>query len=156
MKTHYLLLLFTIIMLSACQDTPPPAKQEVLPNTPSEVAQVWIEAFYNDDFPKAVKLGTDLTRMMIDSVKKEMEPNAALIAFKISDMSCQTHKDSAFCAYVYKEEQEEYQEYVSLLNVKGQWLVNESWDASSTVEQEFDMIREEVEKLIEEEALEKE
>lgn len=156
MKNHYLLLFVIILFLGACQNpTNNKLPKDVLPNTPEEVAKVWVEAFYNDDFDKAVVLGTKTTQMMIDSVKKEMEPNAPLIAFKIFNMSCNTQQDSALCTYVYEEELDQYEEYVSLLKVDGQWLVDESWDASSA-EQEFDMIREEVEKLIREETLQKE
>lgn len=146
-----------LLCLSSCQESTPKQQSSApvtLPNTPEEVAQQWIEAFYSDDFDKAVLLGTDITRMMIDSVKKEMEPNAALIAFKISNMSCQIQQDSAFCTCTYEEDMEQSEEFMSLLNVKGQWLVNESWDPVSTVEQEFDMLREEVERVLQEEALE--
>jgi len=146
--------LSSLIVFSSCQSSPTPAKI-LLPNTPEEVAQQWVQAFYSDDFPKAMSLGTSITQMMIDSVKKEMEPNANMIAFKISDMTCEVKLDSAFCAYIYEEEGEKYEEYVSLLKVKKQWLVNEAWDPSAGVEQDFDLLKEEVERLLEEEALEK-
>lgn len=155
MKHCWLLITLIVLFFFTCQDTTKPSQvKAVLPNTPTEVAQEWIEAFYNDDFKKAILLGTLTTQMMIDSVKKEMEPDAMMIAFKISNMTCETKQDSAFCTYIYSEEYEKYEEYINLLKVDDQWLVNESWDASSSAEQEFDMMREEREQLLLEESVE--
>ena len=131
---------------SSVADTPPP-----LPNTPTQVAQEWVEAFYSDNFDKAVLLGTDNTRRMIDSVQLEMIPGAANIAFTIRDMNCETKGDSSYCVYIYEEEQEEFQEFVQLLRVDGQWLVDESWEELSPEELEMEeLIREELERIFEE------
>lgn len=144
-------LLFLLPLIFSCQNDSAP-KQVTLPNTPALVAQQWVEAFYNDDFPKALALSTDITRMMIDSVKKELEPDANTIAFTISNVSCTNKGDSATCTYVYQEEQDRFEEYIDLIKQKGQWLVNESWDNSPAVGQEFEMFREELEKILEGEA----
>jgi hypothetical protein len=127
------------------------AQQNSLPETPVEVAQEWVEAFYKDDFSKAILLGTDITRMMIDSVKKEMQNNVPFIPFTISEMACELYGDSALCTYVYQEEEDRFDEYVNLIKVNGQWLVNESWNNSSELESEFEMMQEELENLLEEE-----
>jgi hypothetical protein len=123
----------------------------ILPSTPTQVAQEWVEAFYNDNFEKAVRLGTENTRMMIDSVKLELIPGAQNIAFRITNMTCETQGDSSFCAYIYEEDREEFQEFVQLLLVNGQWLVDESWEEPSPEELEMEeLIREELEKIFEE------
>ncbi len=152
----FLIILLLSFSFLACQSTeqkgntkevtPPP-----LPNTPIKVAQEWVEAFYKDNFEKAVLLGTDNTRMMIDSVKLELIPGAQSIAFTIRDMQCETQGDSSFCAYIYEEEMEEFQEFVQLLRVNGQWLVDESWEEPSPEEIEMEeLIREELQKIFEE------
>ena len=148
-------LLLIIVTFCTCQNSgaPTPKQKILLPNTPTEVAQQWVEAFYKDDFSKAAILGTDLTRMMIDSVKKEMQANVPFIPFKISGMACEQKGDSAICTYIYQEEEDTFDEYVSLVKQNGQWLVNESWDNSSELELDFNMTREELEKLMEEEAI---
>lgn len=148
--------LFLVLSLTTCQaDKNSEASKEVLPptlpNTPKLVAQEWVEAFYNDNFTKAVRLGTDNTRMMIDSVKLELIPGAQTIAFEISNMTCETQGDSSFCVYVYEEDREEFQEFVQLLRVNGQWLVDESWEEPSAEELEMEeLIREELERIFEE------
>ncbi len=142
-----------IVFLSACQNNPTP-EEPSLPNIPKEVAQEWVEAFYSDDFSKAVVLGTETTRMMIDSVKKEMQVNAISIPFKISEMNCEIVLDSALCTYVYLEEGERYDEYVTLLKLNGQWLVNESWENTEEIEQDFEKLKEEMKKMMEEETKE--
>lgn len=132
MRLYLCLILFGVLVFSCQQDS---TKKEVktlgeniLPNKPNEVAKQWVEAFYNDNFSKAVKLGTENTRMMIDSVKKEIVANAVNVQFKIYNMNCETVGDSSFCTYIYREVAEDFDEYVSLLKVNGQWLVDESWE----------------------------
>ncbi|MFT5164810.1 MAG: hypothetical protein ACI8P3_000033 [Saprospiraceae bacterium] len=153
MKVFFFLFLL-LVSFSACRNTSNPPEQQIpLSNTPIEVAQEWVEAFYKDDFSKAVMLGTDITRMMIDSVKKEMQTNAPFIPFTISEMACELSGDSAMCTYIYQEEEDRFDEHVNLINVKGQWLVNESWNNSSEFEEELDLIQKDQEKLLEKEAV---
>ncbi len=141
-------LIIILLFISNCNNESR-HKQNAHPSTPAQVAQEWIEAFYSDNFEKAMALGTDITRMMIDSVKKEMQPNAPVIAFKISNMSCQVKEDSARCTYIYQEEADQFQEYIDLIKQDGRWFVNESWESATDAELEFDMIREELEKILE-------
>lgn len=141
-------LLMLFLLFGSCQSEQSPA-QPPLPNTPAQVAQEWVEAFYSDNFTRAVSLSTDVTKVMIDSVIKEMESDAAMIGFKISNMACETINDSSRCTYIYQEERDRFEEYVDLVRQKGQWLVNEAWESDIDGEQELEMIRKELEKILE-------
>lgn len=151
---YFILPLSLVFICLACKKEVP-EKAPAMPNTPETVGQQWVEAFYKDDFEIAAKLGTEATKMMIDSVKKELEPNAQSIAFKIHDMKCGVNGDSAFCTYFYQEEGVDYNETVRLLKVSDQWLVNEPWQGSGTEDAEMEqLIKEELERIFEEEAKE--
>ena len=147
-------MLFGLFLCIACKNEASD-KTPSTPSTPEDIAQQWVEAFYKDDFETAIRLGTKETKMLIDSVKKELEPNVQPIAFKIHDMKCGIKGDSAFCTYFYQEEGIDYNESVRLLRVDSQWLVDESWETTESEDAEMEqMLKEELEKIFEEEAKE--
>lgn len=151
MKLLFLSFLF-MVSFSTCKNTSTPeeqAKPMTLPETPIAVAQEWVEAFYKDEFPKAALLSTELTRVMIDSVIKEMQANVPYIPFTVTDMACEVKGDSAICTFVYNEEEDQYEEYVNLIKINGQWLVNESWDSSSEADEDYELMPEELEEMME-------
>ncbi len=125
--------------ICSCQNDSKPSTEEVnvLSPPPTQVAQKWIEAFYKNDLEIASALGTDLTKSMIDSVKKELQVNVPPIPFEISEMECKVNKDSAFCTFKYQDEEDISYEYVRLVKRNNQWLVDDPWDNSSEPEIEM-------------------
>ncbi len=143
MNIRWFCLFLLVWSCQAEKKTPPPP----LPNTPQEVAQVWVEAFYRDSFARALSLSTTDTKEMIETLRKDLIPDVENIAFTISNMRCEVRGDSATCDYLYSEATERSEEFVSLLRVEGQWLVDERLQEDS---EEFQQLQEEVRELFEE------
>lgn len=138
-----------MITLIACQQQPE-KKAIPLPNTPETVAQQWIEAFYKDSFALALQLSTAGTQEMIETLRKELIPDTENIVFEITNMHCEVQGDSATCDYIYREELERFEEFISLVREKNQWLVDER--LSDELEpKDLELLREEIQQLMEQE-----
>jgi hypothetical protein len=117
-----------------------------------QTAQQWVEYYYNSEFDKAKNLSTQVTKNMIDTVALELMDEGEIMAFKILEMNCSVEGDSAACFYVYKDEQEEFEEKIHLIKKDKKWLVDEPLAGETLSNEEMEQIFDEYEEFLKEDA----
>ena len=116
-----------------------------------ETAQRWVELYYNSEFEKAKALSTEITKNMIDTVASELLDEEEIIAFKIVELNCSVNGDSAICSYLYKEENDAFEETIHLVFRQKKWLVDEPLAGETLTDEEMEEIFDEYEELLKEE-----
>jgi len=116
-----------------------------------ETAQRWVEHYYNSEFEKAKTLSTEITKNMIDTVASEMLEEVEIIAFKILEMNCSVKGDSAICSYLYKEENDGFEEQIHLVLRQNKWLVDEPLAGEALTDEEMEEIFDQYEEMLKEE-----
>lgn len=107
-----------LVLLVACA-----AEKEY--NTPKDVARVWLENYYNNDFEEAKAYSTNATQAMIDTIRTTIFTDLEdVLDFKIKSVACKEVGETATCDYVYQEGQDKIPEKIDLKKVDGQWLVD--------------------------------
>jgi len=114
MKTHFITILLSVILLFSCN----------MGNSPKKAAQNFLNAFNEKKFDEARKYSTPETIKLIDlmeNLTKMTESTDSIVAGKIEITSERIEGDSAFVSF---KEEGGTEEVLKLLKVDGEWLVH--------------------------------
>ncbi len=115
-----------------------------------ETAQQWVTYYYNSEFDKAKLLSTQITKDMIDTVASELIDEGEIMSFQIIRMNCSVKGDSAICSYTYKDEIEEFEEKIHLIQISQEWLVDEPLAGETLTNEEMEQVFDEYEEFLKE------
>jgi hypothetical protein len=142
MNTYrYLMALFLMGMVSACQNTPVVQPDE-LPNIPEDVTRYWISYVDKNEYDSAKMLSAPgYTIEYIDDLiqSTSLAPDESITHTTVENLNCAQSSDSTACVCRFKSDVSE-KDSLLLVKLNGQWVIKLEQDTMDNLELDVDSI----------------
>ena len=139
------LILLLLCCFYSCQNEPSAAKGTRvidLPNAPEAVCRTWQLFLDKNEIAKAMLLGSPKTKNWLRDNQALFLADQEVEVTKFLSMTCSESADAAICKYTLREEGELIEDYFTLIQQQGQWLIHiEEVDSNDPKEQLFEKMK---------------